>query len=319
MKITEHIKKTKKTLFSFEILPPLKGQNIEELYGSIDELIECDPAFINVTYHREESVYKKLPNGLLEEHSVRKRPGTVGICAAIGHKYNIDVVPHIICGGFNKEETENALIDLNYLGINNIVALRGDARRSDKNFIPQVNGHKYASGLIEQVNKLNKGQYLDEEQSEVHSTDFCIGVAGYPEKHSESPNMKSDIYYLKRKVELGADYIVTQMFFDNQKFFDFSDKCREAGITVPIIPGLKPLSFKSQLNSIPKTFHVDIPDKLSRKIIKCSSKEDIQKVSEEWGVEQANELISKGVPVLHYYTMGKSGVVRNIVKEVLGS
>jgi len=316
MKVTEHIEKAKKVLFSFEILPPLKGQNIQQLYDAMDPLMKFDPAFINVTYHREETTYKKLSNGLLEQKSVRKRPGTVGICAAIVNKYNVDVVPHIICGGFNKEETENALIDLNYLGINNIVALRGDAMKTDRRFKPRPDGHEYASGLIKQVSNLNKGIFLDEEQRNTHSTDFCMGVAGYPEKHFEAPNLNSDISFLKQKVDLGADYIVTQMFFDNEKFFDFNDKCRKAGINVPIIPGLKPINVKTQLNSIPKTFHVDIPSELSEKIMNCKDNDEVKKVSLDWGIKQAQELIEYGVPVLHYYTMGRSTVVRNILAEV---
>lgn len=316
MKVTDKIKQAKKTLFSFEILPPLKGQTIDQLFEAMDPLMEFDPAYINVTYHREEVVYRKLANGLLEQRSVRKRPGTVGICAAILNKYNVDVVPHIICGGFNVEETENALVDLNYLGINNVMALRGDAMKSDRSFRPQLNGHRYASGLIKQVVDLNEGVYLDEEQDNVSSTDFCIGVAGYPEKHFEAPNLTSDMKYLKEKIDLGADYIVTQMFFDNQKYFDFCEKCKAAGITVPIIPGLKPITRKSQLNSIPKTFHVDIPEELSDKISDCNSPDEIHQVSVEWGIKQANELIAYGAPVLHYYTMGKSKVVRAILKEI---
>ncbi len=317
MKVTEHIKNAKKTLFSFEILPPLKGENIQQLYKGLDSLVKFSPAFINVTYHREEVVYKKLDNGLLEQRSVRKRPGTVGICAAIVNKYNIDVVPHIICGGFTKEETENALIDLNYLGIDNVMVLRGDARKADRRFVPQVEGHQYASQLVEQVSNLNRGQYLDTDQDYTNATDFCMGVAGYPEKHFEAPNLESDIEFLKMKVALGADYIVTQMFFDNAKFFMFYNKCREAGISVPIIPGLKPITFRSQLTSIPKTFHVDIPTELSSQILRCDSRKEVAEVSVAWGIKQAQELIDWGVPILHYYTMGKSLIIQDILKKVL--
>ena len=251
MKVTEHIKQSKgKTQFSFEILPPLKGQNIQTIFENIDPLMEFKPPFIDVTYHREEYIYKELPNGLLEKQVVRKRPGTVGICAAIQNKYKVDAIPHILCGGFDKEDTENFLIDLHFLGIDNVVALRGDAVKSETYFTAEPNGHAYAVDLVKQIDAMNHGQYLDDSIENTATTDFCVGVAGYPEKHMEAPSLESDIHFLKKKVEAGASYVVTQMFFDNQKYFAFVDKCRQAGIEVPIIPGLKPMATAKQLNLI---------------------------------------------------------------------
>ncbi|MBL3657349.1 methylenetetrahydrofolate reductase [NAD(P)H] [Fulvivirga sediminis] len=316
MKITEHIANAKKTLFSFEILPPLKGENIENLYKHIDPLMEFNPPFIDVTYHREEFVYKKHENGLLEKKSIRKRPGTVGICAAIKNKYNVDTVPHIICGGFTKEETENALIDLNFLGIDNVLLLQGDAIKSESMFVAENGGHKYASELIEQVVKMNNGQYQDDELLNANHTDFCIGVAGYPEKHFAAPNLKVDLKYLKMKVDMGADYIVTQMFFDNSKFCDFVKQCREAGINVPIIPGLKPLTTKRQLNILPRIFYIDLPEELADAVDKCKTNEEVKQVGIEWTIQQSKELVDFGVPVLHYYSMGKSKSVYEIAKEL---
>ena len=266
MKVTEHITKANgKPLFSFEILPPLKGQNIQSIFDSIDPLMEFKPPFIDVTYHREEYEYKERENGLLEKKIVKKRPGTVGICAGIQNKYNVDAIPHVLCGGFTKEDTENLLIDLDFLGIDNVVALRGDAVKSETYFKSEKDGHKYASELVTQISNLNNGIYLDEDLQNSTKTNFCIGVAGYPEKHMEAPSLDSDIGFLKKKIENGADYIITQMFFDNQRFFDFIAKCRAAGITVPIIPGLKPLATVKQLNLIPHRFKVDLPDELIKK------------------------------------------------------
>ncbi|UII26052.1 methylenetetrahydrofolate reductase [NAD(P)H] [Fulvivirga maritima] len=316
MKITEHIANAKKTLFSFEILPPLKGENIHKLYKHIDPLMEFNPPFIDVTYHREEFVYKKHENGLLEKKSIRKRPGTVGICAAIKNKYNVDTVPHIICGGFTKEETENALIDLDFLGIDNVLLLQGDAIKTESMFVAERGGHKYASELIEQVVKMNNGQYQDDELLNANHTDFCIGVAGYPEKHFAAPNLKVDLKYLKMKVDLGADYIVTQMFFDNNKFFEFVKQCREAGINVPIIPGLKPLTTKRQLNVLPRIFYIDLPEELADAVDKCKTNEEVKQVGIEWTIQQSKELVDFGVPVLHYYSMGKSNSVYEIAKEL---
>ena len=313
MKVTEHIKNATKTLFSFEILPPLKGTSIQSIYDSLDPLMEFNPPFIDVTYHREEYVYKKRENGLLERHSVRKRPGTVGICAAIMNKYNVDTVPHIICGGFNKEETENALIDLDFLGVDNILALRGDPIKDETYFTPEEGGHQYASQLLQQVDSMNKGIYLDEELKNSASTDFCIGVAGYPEKHFEAPNMSSDIHFLKKKVDAGADYIVTQMFFDNQQYFDFVNLCRENGITIPIIPGLKPISTQKQLTLLPQRFYLNVPNSLVDEVLKCKTNEAVRQVGVEWAIQQTKELIEFGAPCIHFYTMGKSDNVQQIV------
>lgn len=315
-KIIQHLKNSEdKTLFSFEILPPLKGESIGGLFKAIEPLMEFKPPFIDVTYHREEYVYKQRENGLLEKISTRKRPGTVGICAAIMNRFHVDAVPHIICGGFSKEETENALIDLNFLGIDNVLALRGDAIKSEGIFIPESNGHHYATELIEQITQMNNGKYLDEEMNSMHATDFCIGVAAYPEKHFEAPNLSTDIKYLKRKIELGADYIVTQMFFDNQKFFDFVKRCREEGINVPIIPGLKPISTRKQLTILPRIFHIDLPEVLAESIERCKTEADVRKVGVEWCIEQSKELMQK-VPCLHYYSMGKSEAVRQIASAL---
>ncbi|MGB0525545.1 MAG: methylenetetrahydrofolate reductase, partial [Flammeovirgaceae bacterium] len=284
MKVVEYIAQSKSTLFSFEILPPLKGQSIDSLFKAIDPLMEFKPSFIDVTYHREEYVFKTHDNGLLEKRVIRKRPGTVGICAAIMNKYGIDTVPHLICGGFTKEETENALIDLNFLGIENVLVLRGDSIKTEPRFFPEPNGHAYASDLLQQVVNINNGIYLEEEMQNTSKTDFCIGVAGYPEKHFEAPNINSDLKYLKKKVDEGADYIVTQMFFDNQKYFKFVDDCRAMGITVPIIPGLKPLTTKKQLSILPSIFHIDIPQDLVEAVEACKDNKGAREVGIEWGI-----------------------------------
>jgi len=313
MKVTEHIKTAKKTLFSFEILPPLKGISIQSIYTSLDPLMEFNPSFVDVTYHREEFVYKKRADGLLERRAVRKRPGTVGICAAIMNKYQVDTVPHIICGGFSKEETENALIDLDFLGIDNVLVLRGDPIKSETYFSAEQDGHKYASELLGQVHEMNNGIYLDEELKSSAPTNFCIGVAGYPEKHFEAPNMRSDIHFLKKKVEAGADYIVTQMFFDNQQYFDFVNLCRENDITIPIIPGIKPMSTKKQLTLLPQRFHLNVPNPLVDEVLKCKTNEAVRQVGVEWAIQQTKELIEFGAPCIHFYTMGKSDNVQQIV------
>ncbi|MEO0553929.1 MAG: methylenetetrahydrofolate reductase [NAD(P)H] [Bacteroidota bacterium] len=316
MKVTEHIKKAKGTLFSFEILPPLKGENIKNLFSHIDPLMEFKPPFIDVTYHREEFVYKNRENGLLEKKSIRKRPGTVGICAAIENRYEVDAVPHIICGGFNREETENALIDLDFLGIDNVLVLQGDAKKNEAMFIPESDGHKYASDLLGQVINMNNGKYLDEEIHEPAPTDFCIGIAGYPEKHFTAPNLKTDMKYLKMKVDNGAGYIVTQMFFDNSKYFEFVDKCRAADINVPIIPGIKPITTKKQTTVLPRFFHIDLPEDLADEIDNAADNKAAKQIGVEWCIKQSKELMNKGVPVLHYYSMGKSDPVYKIAKEL---
>ncbi|RZJ69890.1 methylenetetrahydrofolate reductase [NAD(P)H] [Flavobacterium sp.] len=317
MKVTEHIQNAQgKTLFSFEILPPLKGQNIQSIFDGIDPLMEFNPPFIDVTYHREEYEFKELENGLLQKKIVKKRPGTVGICAAIQNRYDVDAVPHVLCGGFTKEDTENLLIDLDFLGIENVVALRGDAIKSEMYFRPEIEGHNYATELVAQISNLNNGIYLDNDLKNVNSTNFCIGVAGYPEKHLEAPSLDSDIYYLKQKIKNGAEYIVTQMFFDNKKFFSFVEKCRANGITVPIIPGLKPISTKKQLNQIPHRFFVDLPDDLIMAVVKAKDNEAIKQIGIEWCTEQSRELVKAGIPVLHYYSMGKAESIKAIAKEI---
>jgi methylenetetrahydrofolate reductase (NADPH) len=317
MKVTEHIQNAgDKTLFSFEILPPLKGQNIQTIFDNIDPLMEFNPPFIDVTYHREEYDYKELPDGLLEKRIVRKRPGTVGICAAIQNKYQVDAIPHVLCGGFDKEDTENFLIDMGFLGIDNVVALRGDAVKSETYFKPEPKGNNYALDLVRQIDDMNHGTYLDENLQNSAQTDFCIGVAGYPEKHMEAPNMDSDIHFLKKKIEAGADYVVTQMFFDNSKYFTFVDRCRAAGIDVPIIPGLKPLATQKQLNLIPHRFHVDLPEALIKQVLKAKTKDAVRQVGIDWCIAQSQELIAAKVPFLHYYSMGKSDNIHKVASGV---
>ena len=315
MKVTEHIKRSDKTLFSLEIIPPKKGDSIKNLFDQIDPLMEFKPPFIDVTYHREEYVYKERGNGLLEKRSIKKRPGTVGICAAIQNHYEIDAIPHIICGGFSREETENALIDLNFLGIDNVLALRGDNIKSEPAFVPETDGNAYASELVEQVSCMNKGDYIDEDLQNAIPTDFCIGVAGYPEKHFEAPNMNFDLKWLKKKVDLGAEYIVTQMFFDNRAYFKFVEDCKAIGINVPIIPGLKPVATKKHLTVLPKIFKIDLPDELEQEIGKCKDNDAVRELGIEWGIQQSRELIEAGVPVLHFYSMGKSDAIHRIAKE----
>ena len=317
MKVTQHIERANgSTQFSFEILPPLKGQNIQSIFTNIDPLMEFNPPYINVTYHREEYVYKEVSGGLLQKKIVRKRPGTVGICAAIQNRYQVDAIPHILCGGFTQEDTENFLIDLDFLGIDNVMALRGDAVKSETYFEPDPDGHRYAEELVRQIVALNKGEYLDSDIQNQANTDFCIGVAGYPEKHVEAPNLESDIHFLKKKVQAGASYIVTQMFFDNGRFFDFVDRCRAAGIEVPIIPGLKPLSTLKQLNLIPQRFNANLPEALIKEVIKCKDNQAVRRVGVEWTIAQSRELIASGIPVLHYYSMGKSDNIRQVAQAL---
>ncbi len=316
MKVIEAIHKANKTLFTFELLPLEKGDSIQSIYMTVDPLMEFEPAFIDVTYHREEIRYREVKDGLLERKVIRKRPGTVGISAAIKNKYKVEVVPHIICGGFTREETENGLLDLHFLGITNLLAVRGDNLPGEKMFRPEKNGNKYASELIRQIQNLNRGIYQDEELQNSSPTNFSIGMAGYPEKHIEAPNLKTDIQNLKKKIDAGAEYIVTQMFFDNQKYFDFVRLCREEGINVPIIPGLKPLSTKDQLNSLPRTFNVSIPEELQNEVEKCRDNKQAYQVGVEWGIQQTRELIQYGVPVVHFFTMGNPHNVRTIAKAV---
>jgi len=317
MKVIDHINNSKKTLFSFELLPPLKGHNISGIYRTIDPLLTFNPSFINITYHQQEVVYKKHKSGLLEKRTVRKRPGTVAISAAIKYKYpSVDVVPHLICGGFSKEDTEYALIDFHFLGINNILALRGDPPKGMRVFAPEKEGHPYATGLVEQIVAMNKGKYIDEEMENTTPTDFCVGVAGYPEKHIESPNITSEMKFLKQKIDAGAEYIITQMFFDNENYFTFVKNCREAGITVPIIPGLKPITTLRDINILPQVFNIDIPEDLVKAIDGCRNNEEAFRVGIEWSIQQSMELIRYGVPVLHYFTIGISENIRQIASAV---
>lgn len=316
MKITEHLKAAKDTLFSIEILPPLKGKSIQSIFDGIDPLMEFKPAFVDVTYHREEYIYKKREGGYLEKVSIRKRPGTVGICAAIMNRYNVEAVPHIICGGFTVEETENALIDLQFLGIDNVLALRGDSIKTESHFVPEPGGHNYAIDLVKQIKDMNSGLYLDDEMKDASPTNFCMGIAGYPEKHFEAPNLYSDMKWLKAKVDAGADYIVTQMFFDNKKYFEFVDLCRKNDINIPIIPGLKILSSRSQLIALPKIFHIDLPQDLFVELEKCKDDKAVKEVGIKWCIAQSKELKKAGVPCLHYYTMGTSDSTKRVAKEV---
>lgn len=316
MKLTDHIKQAKKTLFSFEILPPLKGGSIDSLFSGIDPLMELKPTFIDVTYHREEYVLRKRPDGSFNQISIRKRPGTVAICAAIMNKYNVEAVPHIICGGFTRDETENALIDLNFLGIDNVLALRGDNQTGERNFTPEQNGNENALELIRQVVDMNNGIYLDEELKNPYPTNFCVGAAAYPEKHIDAPNRQSDLNFLRRKVEAGAGFATTQMFYDNSKYFNFVESCRAEGIQIPIIPGIKPITRKKQLYSLPKIFNIDIPEDLCKEVEKARNDEQVEEIGTQWCIEQCKELMAKGAPVLHFYTMGYSRVTKKVASSV---
>lgn len=316
MKITEHIKKADgKTLFSFEIIPPKKGKSIQELYDNIDPLMEFKPPFIDVTTSREEYIYVEK-EGLLDRKVTRMRPGTVGICAAIKHKYDVDTVPHVLCGGFSKEETEYLLVDCHYLGIENVMALRGDSMSHQKYFEASKGGHQYAKELVTQIQNLNCGKYLHDVIEADDCADFCIGVAGYPEKHLEAPSLQTDLKRLKEKVDAGADYVVTQMFFDNNKYFQFVDAAKKAGINVPIIPGIKPLAIKRHLQLLPQVFRIDIPEPLINAVESCKTNKDVRQVGVEFAIQQSKELLAAGVPVLHYYSMGKSDNIQAIAKEL---
>ncbi len=317
MKVTEYFDNANgKTLISFEVLPPLKGGSMQAIFDTLDPLMEFKPPFVDVTYHREEFIYVKKNTGYYEKTAIRKRPGTVGICASIMHRYGVDAVPHLICGGFTKEETENVLIDLNFLDINNVLALRGDARKFDGKFIPEKNGHHYALDLVKQIDDMNNGNYLDANIENGEKSNFCIGIAGYPEKHFEAPNMDRDLAFAQQKVEAGADYIVTQMFFDNKYYFEYVKRCRAMGINVPIVPGLKPLTKKYQLSAIPRLFHLDLPDDLANAMVQATTADARKQVGIEWCIQQSKELKAKGVPCLHYYTMGDVATIRKIAEAV---
>ena len=317
MKVTEYFEKSNgETLISFEVLPPLKGGSMQNIFSTLDPLMEFKPPFVDVTYHREEYVYNQRPSGYYEKVSIRKRPGTVGICAAIMHHYGVDAIPHLICGGFSKEDTENALIDLNFLNVQNVLAIRGDARRFDDKFIPEKDGHNYAVDLVNQISDMNQGKYLDPNIENGTKTDFCIGVAGYPEKHFEAPNMDVDLHHTKAKIEAGASYIVTQMFFDNSKFFEYVDLCRKAGIDVPIVPGLKPLTKGYQINSIPRKFFVNMPDDLIKEVLNAKDESQVKEIGIEWCAHQSRELKKAGVPCLHYYTMGDAKTTKKVIEKI---
>jgi methylenetetrahydrofolate reductase (NADPH) len=317
MRVTDYFEKASgQTLISFEILPPLKGGNMEDIFEALDPLMEFKPPFIDVTYHREEYVYVKRESGYYEKTAIRKRPGTVGICASIMHRYGVDAVPHLICGGFTREDTENALIDLNFLHIHNVLALRGDGQQFETRFVPEPGGHEYALDLVKQISDMNQGKYLDLNIENGQKTNFCIGIAGYPEKHFESPNLDVDLLYTKAKVDAGADYIVTQMFFDNRHYFEYVRKCREVGINVPIVPGLKPLTKLYQLSAIPRHFFIDLPSDLVKEILDAKSPQARKEAGIAWCIAQSKELKAAGVPCLHYYTMGDGDTVHKIAEAV---
>lgn len=316
MKVIEMIQSAKKTAFSFEILPPLKGSSIERVFKTIDTLREFDPKYINITTHRSDVVYKTVENGLLKPVVERSRPGTVAIAAAIQNKYGITAVPHIICSGFGKVETEYAMIDLSFLGITDLLVLRGDKAKTEKSFKAKENGHSHALELQHQINDFNQGHLIDGGKMDPLTTPFSYGVAGYPEKHDEAPNLDSDIYWLKEKVKAGAEYIVTQMFFDNKKYFEFVDRCRAEGITVPIIPGLKPLTVIDQMTVLPKIFHVDIPEDFAKELRKCKTDEEARIAGVEWCTMQAKELIQHGVPSIHFYTLMATKSVKEVAQIV---
>jgi methylenetetrahydrofolate reductase (NADPH) len=317
MKVTDHIKNANgKTLFSFEVIPPKKGKNIQDLYSNIDPLMEFNPPFIDVTTSREEYVYLDKGNGLLDKRITRMRPGTVGICASIMHKYQVDAIPHLLCGGFTKEETEYVLVDCHYLGLDNVMALRGDSMKDEPYFRATKGGNAFATDLVAQIANLNRGKYLHDDVNVEHHSDFCIGVAGYPEKHMEAPSLVSDLRRLKEKVDAGADYVVTQMFFDNNKYFEFVKAAREMGITVPIIPGIKPLAVKRHLQILPQVFKIDLPQDLIDAVDGCKDNKAVRQVGVEFAIQQSKELLAAGVPVLHYYSMGKSDNIQTIASTL---
>ena len=315
MKLTEYFK-SDKTLFSFEVLPPLKGKSIDSLYKAIDPLMEFNPAFVDVTYHREEYIERPRKDGGYDKISTKKRPGTVAICAAIMNKYKVEAVPHLICGGFSKDETENALIDLAFLGIENVLALRGDNLKNERNFVPEKDGNGNSLDLIRQIGDMNSGVYLDQELQNATETNFCIGAAGYPEKHVDAANMQSDLKFLKRKVDAGAEFITTQMFFDNKKYFEYVDLCREAGIHVPIIPGIKPITKKIHLRALPSIFNMDIPEPLASELHDAKDDAAARQIGIEWCIQQCKELKAANVPALHFYTMSFSSATKDVVSQV---
>lgn len=318
MKVTEHLAGAARCLFSFEVLPPKKGETVDGIFQTVEALLPYKPAFVDVTSHATEVLYKDLGGGMLKRIPVKKRPGTLSVCAAVKYRYGLDTVPHLICSGFSKEETEDALIELGFLGIENVMALRGDPSHGAKRFVPEPGGHAYALNLVEQISAMNRGEYLHE-GTDLSPTSFCVGVAGYPEKHMEAPNRSADLKHLKAKLDAGGSFIVTQMFFDNSHYFRFVDECRAAGITAPIIPGLKPLTARAQLAVLPQTFRIDLPDALVERTEKCASPSAVRQLGVEWCIEQSRELMARGAPCLHYYTMGKAQSVREVAEAVFGS
>jgi methylenetetrahydrofolate reductase (NADPH) len=316
MKVIDLINANKKTAFSIEILPPIKGTGIEKVYQTIDALREFDPQYINITTHRSEYVYKDLGNGLFQRNRIHRRPGTIAIASAIHNKYDIKVVPHLLCSGFTKEDIEYELLDLQFLGITDLLILRGDKAKHESVFIPEGNGHSHAIELEEQVNDFNKGLFVDGSEMLKTNTPFSYGVACYPEKHDEAPNMETDLYWLKKKVEKGAEYAVTQLFYDNEKYFSFVKKVREAGITIPIIPGIKPLKRLNQQSVLPKTFKVDLPEALTHELNKCQNDDEAKHVGIEWCVAQCRELIKSGVPSIHFYTISATDSIKEIAQQI---
>ena len=316
MRVIDLIHSNEKTAFSFEILHPLKGTGIEKLCRDIDTLREFDPKYINITTHRSEYVYKDLGNGLFQRNRLRRRPGTVAVAAAIQNKYNITVVPHILCSGFTREETEYVLLDLQFLGITDLLVLRGDKAKHESIFTPEGDGYHHAIELQEQINNFNKGIFVDGSEMKVTNTPFSYGVACYPEKHEEAPNIDSDIYWLKKKVEAGAEYAVTQLFYDNQRYFEFVERVRKEGIDIPIIPGIKLFKKASQLSMIPKTFKVDLPDDLVKETLKCKNDAEVQQVGVEWCIKQCHELVTDGVPSIHFYSVGAVDSIKEVAKEI---
>jgi methylenetetrahydrofolate reductase (NADPH) len=315
MSVIDKIRNAKSPLFTFELLPPLKGHSIDKVYAAIDRLVEFQPSYINFTTHRNEIAYKERPDGLLERRVTRLRPGTIALAAAVKYKYNITVVPHILCGGFTREETENVLIEMNFLGIDDVLALRGDPQKGSRTFIPEKDGHCHTYELVKQIINMNNGKYLEESLVDTISTNFCVGVAGYPEKHTEAPNLQADMENLKYKVDSGASYVVTQMFFDNSKFFRFREECKKIGINVPVIPGLKPISALNDIKMLPQTFHIDVPGDLVTEIKKCTTDDEAREVGIEWATMQSRELIKYSVPGIHYYTLGRSDNIARIVQN----
>lgn len=316
MKVVDLIRNTNKTAFSFEVLPPIKGTGIEKLYKDVDTLREFDPQYINITTHRSEYIYKELGNGLFERTRLRRRPGTVAVAAALHNKYNITTVPHIVCSGFSREDLEYELLDLQFLNITDLLVLRGDKAKHESTFTPEPNGHTHAIDVIEQINRFNQGVFEDGSPIKVTNTPFSYGVACYPEKHEEAPNIEQDIYWLKKKVEAGAEYAVTQLFYDNSKYFRFVDRVRKESITIPIIPGIKPFRKQSQLSMIPKTFKVDIPQDLALEALKCLTEEDTEKLGVEWCIQQCKELIANGVPSIHFYSVGAINSIKQVAKAI---